>query len=70
MKSAQDGFAFVADCYGKGMFREKEPEEVAPVAEPVKEPAKEEEFDEDTIPFQTLELKLVFLVCSKQKSVF
>ena len=56
MKSAQDGFAFVADCYGKGMFREKEPEEVAPVAEPAKEPAKEEVFDEDTIPIQTLAL--------------
>ena len=38
------------------MFREKEPEEVTPVAEPVKEPAKEEEFDEDTIPIQTLDL--------------
>lgn len=59
MKNAQDGFAFVADCYGKGMFREEEAE-VAPAAEPAKEAAKEaakeEEFDEDTIPIQTLDL--------------
>ena len=52
MKSAQDGFAFVADCYGKGMFKERAVEETAP---PV-ESAKEEEFDEDTIPIQTLDL--------------
>lgn len=51
MKSAQDGFAFVADCYGKGMFVERKEEEVPP-----EEPVKEEEFDEDTIPIQTLDL--------------
>lgn len=53
MKSAQDGFAFVADCYGKGMFKERKVEETAPPVEPAKE---EEEFDEDTIPIQTLDL--------------
>lgn len=51
MKSAQDGFAFVADCYGKGMFKERKVEETSPPVE-----SAEEEFDEDTIPIQTLDL--------------
>ena len=50
MKSCQDGFAFVADCFGKGMFGE---EKEVPV---VKTEQVVEEIDEDEIPMQKLEL--------------
>ena len=61
MKSSQDGFAFVADCFGKGMFRE---EKEVPV---VSKEQVEEEIDEDEIPMQKLEL---YCVCDKENNHF
>lgn len=45
----------MADSFGKDMFKEQEEEEEEPV-EIKEEPVQNEEFNEDEIPMQTLEL--------------
>ena len=60
MKESKDGFAFVADCFGKDLFKVGEEEEEDIVEEEIEE---EEEEDVDAIPIQTLE---IWCVCCKQ----
>lgn len=67
LKQAPDGFAFAADCFGKDLFREEEPEEEADAELQPGEKGGEEEDDEDIQPIDITHTLELWSVCYKQQ---